>query len=135
MTDSKPKSIRFDPDNYQYLSNHDNASALVRDLVEQYRTEGEPERAALKLRRKQKAAELEEARDKVRRLESDLADIDALITDMEAADDTNIDEAAEALEGVELDRDNPAVQNWSQKLGVSATQLIEGVEDHRSTTT
>ena len=135
MSDSKPKSIRFDRDNYQYLSNHDNASALVRDLVEQYRTEGEPERAALKLRRKQKAAELEEARDKVRRLESDLADIDALITDMEAADDTNIDEAAEALEGVELDRDNPAVQNWSQKLSVTATQLIEGVEDHRSTTT
>ena len=135
MTDSKPKSIRFDRENYQFLTNHDNASALVRDLVEQYRTEGQPERAALKLRRKQKADELDEAREKVERLENDLAEIDAMVEDMEAADDTNIDEAAEALEGVELTRDNPAVQNWSQKLGVTSTQLIDSVEKHRNSTT
>lgn len=134
MSDSKPKSIRFDRDNYEYLSNHDNASALVRDLVKQYRTEGEPERAALKLRRKQKAAELDEARKKVNRLENDLAEIDALIEDMEAKDDIDIDEAADALENVPLERDNPAVENWAQKLGLTPTQLIDRLKDHRSTT-
>lgn len=127
MTD-KPKSIRFDKDNYQFLSNHDNASALVRDLVEQYRREGKPERAALKLRRKQKAAELEEAREKVERLESDLSEIDAMIENMNAAEETDIKEAAEALEGVELNRDNPAVENWAQKLNITPTELINSIK-------
>jgi len=134
MSDGGPKSIRFDRENYRFLSDHDNASALVRDLVEQYRTEGEPERAALKLRRKQKAVELEEARDKVKRLENDLAEVDALIEDMENADEVDLSEAAAALEGVELDRDNPAVQNWSQKLGLTPTQLIDQLTEYRNNT-
>jgi len=134
MSDSKPKSIRFDRQNYEYLSNHDNASALVRDLVEQYRTEGEPDRAAAKLRRKQKAAELEEARGKVERLEKDLAEIDALIEDLEADDGVDIDEAVANLEGVPLERENPAVQNWAQKTRMTPTQLIDRVEEHRNST-
>jgi len=129
MSDTQPKSIRFDRSNYEFLSNHDNASALVRDLVEQYRREGKPERAALKLRRKQKAAELEEARKKVERLESDLSEIDAMIKNMNAAEETDIEEAAEALDGVELTCDNPAVNNWAQKLNITPTELIDSIEE------
>jgi len=133
MSDSKPKSIRFDKENYEYLSNHDNASALIRDLVEKYRTDGNREKAALKLRREQKARELDSAREEVQRLESDLSQIDALIDDLnEAEDGSNIDKAAESLENVPLDRDNPAIKNWAGKLGLTPTELIDELKKRRS---
>jgi len=132
MTDKKRKSITFDPDNYDFLSNHDNASALVRDLVEKYRTDGNREKAALKLRREQKARELESAREEVERLESDLEEIDRLIHDVEQADETNLDEAAERLRGTELSRDNEAIKTWSGKLGLTPTELIDELEKRRS---
>jgi len=130
----KPKSIRFDKDNYEFLSNHDNASALVRDLVEKYRTDGNREKAALKLRREQKARELENARDEVERLENDLEEIDTLIHDVEQADQTNIDEAAKQLRGTELVRDNAAIQTWSSKLGLTPTELIDELKERRCNT-
>jgi len=132
MSDSKPKSIRFDKDNYEYLSNHDNASALVRDLVEKYRSDGNREKAALKLRREQKARELDSARKEVQRLESDLSQIDALIDDLNEADDGGIDEADESLKNVSLERDNPAIKNWAGKLGLTPTELIDELKERRS---
>ena len=132
MSNNNIKSIRFDESNYDYLSDHDNASALIRDLVEKYRTDGNREKAALKLRREQKARELESAREEVERLESDLEEIDRLIHDVEQADETNLDEAAERLRGTELSRDNEAIKTWSGKLGLTPTELIDELEKRRS---
>lgn len=131
MSDKKPKSITFDEDNYEFLSNHDNASALVRDLVEQYRTDGNREKAALKLRQEQKQRELKSAREDVARLEADLEEITDLLTELKEIEDDSWEEAKEALEAVPLEPDNLAVKNWAKKLGMTPTKLIERVSEER----
>jgi len=132
MSEKKRKSITFDEDNYEFLSNHDNASALVRDLVEQYRTDGNREKAALKLRQEQKQRELESARDEVKRVENDLKEITELLQEVEEVEADQWDEAVEALSNAPKEPDNPAIENWADKLGVTPTQLIEELdEDNR----
>jgi len=125
MSDKKRKSITFDPDNYEYLSNHDNASALVRDLVEQYRTDGNRQKAALKLRQEQKQRELELAQEEVNRLENDLEEITRLLQEVKEFESNQWDEAVDALKNTPKDPDNPAVENWADKLGMTPTALIE----------
>jgi len=132
MSEKKRKSITFDEDNYEFLSNHDNASALVRDLVEQYRTDGNREKAALKLRQEQKQRELESVRDEVKRIENDLKEITELLQEVEEVKADQWDEAVEALSNAPKEPDNPAIENWADKLGVTPTQLIEELdEDNR----
>jgi len=125
MSDKKRKSITFDPDNYDFLSSHDNASALVRDLVEQYRTDGNREKAALKLRQEQKRREIEQARKEVDRLENDLKEITELIQEVEDNEADQWDEAVDALSNAPKEPDNPAIENWASKLGMTPTRLIE----------
>ena len=128
----KRKSITFDEDNYEFLSNHDNASALVRDLVKQYRTDGNREKAALKLRQQQKQRELESAREGVDRLENDLEEITELLQEVKDVETEQWDNAVSALENTPKEPDNPAVENWADKLGLTPTALIEQLpEDSR----
>jgi len=128
----KRKSITFDEDNYEFLSNHDNASALVRDLVEQYRTDGNREKAALKLRQQQKQRELESSREDVNRLENDLEEITELLQEVKDVESEQWDNAVSALENTPKEPDNPAVENWADKLGLTPTALIEQLpEDGR----
>jgi chromosome segregation ATPase len=39
--------------------------------------------------------------------------------------DKTLDEAREALEETDRDPNNPAIQNWAEKLNMTATELIE----------
>jgi len=131
--DKKVKSVNLDQDNAEYLSRQDNASALVDDLVEQYRTNGDRQTAALKLRREQKRRELEDARLTVERLENDLEEIDAMIDDAEDAEENVLDEAAEKLQATELTPDNPAVKKWADKADLSINTFIEELTARRDT--
>jgi hypothetical protein len=136
MSDKTVKSVSIDEDAAEFLSEQDNASALVEDLVNQYRQHGMGrEMAALKLRRKQKARELEKARENVERLQADLAEIDALIEDAQNAQDGTLEEAIDAVETIEtedLTRDNPAVDHWAEQTGMTPTAFIDAVKEARN---
>lgn len=135
MGDKKVKSFSLDEALADWLADLDNASALVEDLVDEYRRNGTGrEMAALKLRREQKSRELELARGEVQRLERDLSEIDALIEDAENAEDGTLEDAIDAVETIDdddLTRDNPAVQHWSDQTGMTPTEFIDAVEEAR----
>lgn len=130
--EKKVKSFTVDRGNAEFLTEQDNASALVNDLVEKYRTDGNRELAALELRREQKRRELEQAREEVARLENDLEEIDALIDDADAEEASKIEDASESLPpSRRLDHDNPAVENWARKLGMPVSTFLEELREYR----
>lgn len=137
MSDKEVKSVRVEGDVAQFMSEHDNASALVNDLVNQYRKNGMGrDIAALKLRRKHKSQELDRARENVEQLEEELAEIDALIEDAEDAEDGTLEEAIDAVSTIDtedLNRDNPAVQYQSEQTGMTPSAFIDAVKEARNT--
>ena len=74
MSDKERRTVTLSPDANRTLEQEDNASAVVNDLVEQYARTGDRGAAGLKLRRKHKLNELEEARERVSRLESEVVE-------------------------------------------------------------
>ncbi|UBF23293.1 hypothetical protein M1M40_gp15 [Halorubrum tailed virus 29] len=130
MSDKERRTVTLSPQANRTLEQEDNASAVVNDLVEQYARTGDRGAAGLKLRRKHKLNELEEARERVARLESEVDELTALIDEREASEASEWDEAREALGALDdarLTAENPAVQNWSETLGVTPSELIEEV--------
>lgn len=130
MSDKERRTVTLSPDANRTLEQEDNASAVVNDLVEQYARTGDRGAAGLKLRRKHKLNELEEARERVARLESEIEELTTLIDEREQSEASEWDAAREALSGIDdamLTAENPAVQNWCEKLGVTPTELIDEV--------
>ena len=130
MTDKQRRTVTLSPDADRALEQEDNASAVVNDLVEQYARTGDRGAAGLKLRRKHKLNELEEARERVARLESEVDELTALIDERENTEAAEWDTARDILGKIDdekLTPENEAVQTWSEKLGVTPTELIEEV--------
>lgn len=125
MTNKRPKSVTLSPENHEYLSNHDNASALVDRLVTEVREGGDKATAVLQMQISQKREELTEAENKVERLENGVAELESLKTELSKQESSAWDEAREALDGVPLEPTNPAVKNWASKLGVPPQRIIE----------
>jgi len=131
MSDKKRRTVTLSSEADRVLDQEDNVSAVVTDLVEQYARTGDRGSAGLKLQRKHKLNELEEAKDTVRRLESEIGELTTLIEEREAEESSEWEEARQALSGIDdhrLNADNPAVQNWSEKLGIPASELVEKIE-------
>lgn len=127
MTDRKRKTVTLEPANYQELQDSDNASAVVNDLVGQWRKTGARDTAGIELQIEHKERELKEARQTVARLEDELDDLRQMVDEFEATETDGLEEAREKLRGTELHPENPAVQNWSERLGIPPSKLIEEV--------
>lgn len=130
MSDKERRTVTLSPDANRTLEQEDNASAVVNDLVEQYARTGDRGAAGLKLRRKHKLNELEEARERVSRLESEVKELTALIEEREDTEAAEWDTAREVLgriDDADLTPENDAVKTWAEKLGVTPTELIEEV--------
>lgn len=125
MSDKKRKSVTLDPDNAQYLTEHDNASALVNDLVENYRKHGDRGVVGLKLQRKQKEAEAQSAQERADRLFNEGEELDRLIKEFEREESAELKEARSALAETPKDPDNPAIERWAKELGMTPTELLE----------
>jgi len=131
MSDKKRRTVTLSSEADRVLEQEDNVSAVVTDLVEQYAQTGDRGSAGLKLQRKHKLDELEQAKETVDRLEREVNELTALIEERESQESSEWDEARETLGEIDerrLTTDNPAVQNWAEKLGVVPSELIEEIE-------
>jgi len=105
----------------------DNASAVVDDLLDQYRKTGDRATAALDLQIEQKEGELSEVQDTVSRLERELAELRELRSQFEEQESAELKKARKELEDTPKDPSNPAIENWAGKLGMEPTELIEKI--------
>lgn len=131
MSDKERRTVTLSPEADRALEQEDNASAVVNDLVEQYARTGDRGAAGLKLQRKHKLNKLEEARERVDRLESEVEELTALIEEREDAEGAKWEDARETLGGIDDEKltvENDAVNLWAEKLGVTPAQLIEEVQ-------
>jgi len=125
MSDKKRKSLTLDEENYECLQQEDNASAVVNDLVSNYRRTGDRGTAGLELRLKHVEDQLHSAQERVEMFENQAKDIKRLIKERKREEDTELRQAREALEHVPQEADNPAVENWAEKLGMTPTELLD----------
>jgi len=132
MADKERRTVSLDPQNHEWLSDHDNASALVNDLVEQYRRNGDRGTAGLELQRQQKEREKEHLEQRLENIETDIQELDALIREYRRSEDAELVEARETLADTPRDPENPAIQSWARDLGMTPEQLIEDLEQHTS---
>lgn len=124
------RTFSLDPENDRFCESHDNASALVDDLLTQFRESGERQTAALDLQIKHKREEFEEKEREAKRVKGELEDLQRLRAEFEKQEDAEIQSAREALEGVPRDPTNPAVENWAGKLGMTPQELIDEIDSN-----
>jgi predicted phage gp36 major capsid-like protein len=132
VSDKKRRTVSLDAQNHDWLSDHDNASALVNDLVEQYRRNGDRGTAGLELQKKQKEREKEHLEQRLENIETDIEELDALIREYQRSEDAELAEARETLADTPRDPENPAIQSWAKDLGMTPEELIEDLEQHTS---
>lgn len=128
MTEKKRKSFTVDPENAELCEDHDNASALVNDLLEQYRKGSDKETAGIDLQIVQKERELKERKRDVERLERDLQELRELKAGINKKKDAKLSEAREALEDTPKEVENGAIQNWASDLGMTPQQLVDELQ-------
>lgn len=128
MSDKKPKSFTLDEENAELCDDLDNASAVVNDLLEQYRKGADKETVAIDLQIQQKERELRNAKRDVERLESDLQELKQLKAQIGVQEDAELQEARRELADTPRDPSNPAIKNWASKLGMTAQELVDRLE-------
>lgn len=129
MSDKERRTVTLDAENNKVLEESDNASAIVNDLVEQYRKNGDRGTAALELQREQKQRELKNAKRKVENLEQDITELDALIREYQREEDAELQEAREKLAETPKEPDNPAIKSWAKDLGLTPEQLLDELDN------
>lgn len=124
----KRRTVTLDGENNQFLKKHDNASALVNDLVNQYRKGPGKQTAALELQIEQKQRERENAQQTVDRLDREIRELRELKTDFEKQEQTLLSDAKETLKDTPKDPNNLAVQEWADNLDMRPTELVEELQ-------
>jgi len=129
MTEKKRTSITVDPAVYEFLKQPDvNQSGLINELVKEYKDNEKRQVAALKLRRDHLLQEATEAEETAEQKREQAAEVEALLEDARNAESDKLQQAREALSGIDdrdLSPENPAVQNWADKLDLSPEELLK----------
>jgi len=133
MTNKETRTVSLKPANNEFLSNHDNASALVDDLVTQYREGADRDTVALELQIEQKRRERRSAKKEVNRLDEDIAELERLKNEFQGSREDRLQEAKEVLSDVPREADNPAILNWAERLELTPTELIDELESTDTT--
>lgn len=128
MSDKKPKSFTLDKENAKMCDELDNASAVVNDLLTQYRQTGDRHTAAIDLEIEQKEREIEEKVGTVERLRQDVEELKQLKASFNEQEDAELQQAREELAETPKDPTNPAIQNWADKLGMTAQELVNTLQ-------
>jgi response regulator RpfG family c-di-GMP phosphodiesterase len=128
MSDKKRRAVTLDEENDDFLADQHNASALVNDLVTEYRKGEDKSTVALELQLKQKRKELREARKRAERLEGDVEELEQLKDEFTEQETAELHEARDALQGTPMEPTNEAVKTQAEKVGLTPTELIERLE-------
>jgi len=129
------KTFSLDPDVVEELDEKNkNASGVVNDLLREYLVGGESAAVGKELRIKdieQKMMELQNERDRINRnlerLRNEKSRLERQIEEQQHERRQKLEEAAEFVEGKPVD--NPAVENWADKLRMDPHELKQAVED------
>jgi SMC interacting uncharacterized protein involved in chromosome segregation len=124
------RTVSLEPSNNHFLSEHPNASDLIDELVSRYRQGGREDTVGIELRLQHKRNELEEKRQEVKRLEKEVSELEHLKREVTASESAQLREARAALDEHQLEPQNPAVQNWAEKLGIAPEQLIAKLDNN-----
>jgi len=122
------RTFSLDPDNDEFLANHDNASALVNDLITQYREGADRNTVALELQIEQKRRAKESKAKEVERLDDDIEELEQLKEEFQNQKPSGLEEAKDALTDTPRKENNPAIQNWASRLGMAPEELIKELD-------
>lgn len=131
MSDKVSTSVTLEPENREYLDREvNNRSAFINDLIEAHRKgKSEMEEAIARHRKQQLKSELRSVESREEQITNELEHINQKIASEEERKERLWKEAIDALEGVPMEPDNPAVQNWAGKLDMTPAELIEEIEE------
>lgn len=130
MAGKKTKSFSLDPKVKQFADELDNASAVVNDLLAQFSQSGKGrELAAIDVQIRQKERELERKQKETGEVKQDLDELQELRGKYTTERNAKLEEAKEKLYDVPQNEDNPAIQNWANKLDMNPSQLLEELEN------
>ena len=121
----KRRSVSLSLDNDEFLSNHDNASALVDRLITEYRRGGSADSAMKRLRVKQVSAEIASMKSNLEHKQDELESLRADIKSESEIKQQKLTDAREQLQGVPRNTDNPAIKNWASKLSMTPEEFID----------
>jgi len=125
----KRKSLSLSEDNAEWLSQQDNASALVDRLVTQYRNGGGDEQVMLQFNRREVSAEVEYLKKKLDAKEDKLDYLDERAERAKPEWEKTVEEAVEVFEGMEMTK--AQAENWAGKAGVSVEKFQEKYNEVR----
>lgn len=131
MTDKERRTFTIDPENDELCKEHDNASALVNELLEQYRKGSDKETVGIDLQIEQKQRELRDRRKEVKRIERDIEELEQLRAGINKQEDVELSKAKEALANTPKEPTNDAIQSWASDLGLTPAQLIDELGDEQ----
>lgn len=131
----KRKTFSLDPEIVDELDEKGlNASGVVNNLLEEYLIGGTSPAIGKELRIKDIEREINEQLDKrdkinrrIERLRTEREQLEKEIEEQQEQRKQKIQEAAKYVKG--KDPDNPAVQNWSEKLSMSPSELLREVDE------
>lgn len=129
----KRTSISLEEETYQYLQQDSiNASQLVNKLIKQHMNCGADQQQVLEFRIQQVESQLEDFQSRAERKQNELEELrkrrEEHREQKQNEQEQLLADAEEALEGVPKQPDNPAVENWADKLNMQPATLLEELE-------
>lgn len=119
-------TVSVDPEVASYLRQDAvNASGLVNNLVQKQMGGESSEAAMVKLRLEQVNSEINQTKTTLESREVERKRLQNRLSEIQEANETELDEARDTLEEVPNDPENPAVQNWADKLEMTPEELLE----------
>lgn len=134
MTDRISTSVTLTAENREYLDREvNNRSAFINDLIEAHRQgKSDMEETIARYRKEQLKSELRTVNSRQEELHNELELINQQISEEQERKQNIIEDAREALAKTPKTVDNPAVETWAQKAGLTPEELIERLEKDES---
>jgi len=134
MSEKERKTFSLDAEVVEQLNEKNlNASGVANDLLQEYLVGGTTAAVGKEIRIQHIEQEIEEQlteRDRINRrierLRNERQRLERQIEQQQAEHRDRLEEAAEYVRG--KDPNNPAVENWAEKLGMDTHELLEKVE-------
>ena len=127
----KRKTVTLDPEVKAYLdANGRNASETVNKLVKMEMGEEVINETLIKMRMDMERDRYQDAAQKARGHLERYNQLKQRLEQQQEKSNALLEEARDALTDVPREEDNPAIQNWAEKIGIEPTKLIEELEEN-----
>lgn len=131
MSDKVSTSVTLTTENREYLDREvNNRSAFINDLIEAHRNgKSDMEEAIARHRREQLLSELNRVESREEQIKDELEHIQMRISEEQERKAEQLEKAKDALAEVPKEPDNPAIENWADKLDMTPRELLDTLED------